>query len=39
MKKITLSKTVLIILLLVVSGTLAVVSSGVLTQTVAWAAR
>ena len=35
MKKITLSKTVLIILLLVVSGTLAVVSSGVLTQTVA----
>ncbi len=34
MKKITLSHTILIISLLVVSGTLAVVSSGVLTQTV-----
>ena len=34
MKKITSSQTVFIILLLVVSGTLAVVSSGVLTQTV-----
>jgi len=34
LKKITLTQTVLIILLLVVSGTLAAESSGVLTQTV-----